>query len=94
MRSSYALGLNNSVVRRLTSVDAALEIHLLSNHRFPLPPSLAVTAKEAIYHANDGDWDHLCPLPACIDFEGSDHMSVTQVVETLHLHAFIDYGED
>jgi hypothetical protein len=94
MGSAYALRLNDSVVRRVPLLDTALEIHLRWHHYPPLPPTLSATAKEAIHHANNGDWDHLCALPVCIDFEYSDHMSVTQVVETLHLDAFIDYGDD
>lgn len=63
--------------------DAYLLAHLQSNHFPPLPAVLVPVAKEAIDRANAGDWTHGILLP------NERVLSVQQIVEELHLSAFV-----
>ena len=75
-------------------METSLEWHLTANHYPPLPRALIPLCVQAIEKANAGDWDaHFDPIPGLSNFLNSD-LTVTTVVDELHLEAFIDYEED
>ena len=77
-------------MKDLAGLDQALSWHLQSNHYPPVPLSMLPICKEAIEHANTGDWDTLLKLPKGCSFRGSDKAPVSAIVEQHHLDTFLD----
>ena len=71
------------------SLDQALSWHLQSNHYPPVPLSMLPVCKEAIEHANTGDWDTLLQLPKGVSFRGSEKAPVSEIVRAHHLNDFL-----
>jgi hypothetical protein len=69
------------------SLETSLEWHLQDNHFPPLPKTLIPICVEAIQRANDGDWDADVKFPSHSNFR--DSAKVSDLVEALHLEAFI-----
>ena len=65
--------------------DTKLDHHLQFNHVPAVPVTYTASAREAIVHAEDGDWEHEIILP------NGRRMSVRSVVNGLHLAPFINY---
>lgn len=68
--------------------DAYLLAHLQSNHFPPVHRDFLPAAKEAIDHANAGDWDHKVTLP------NGNTLPVAEIVDGLHLSAFLEPSDD
>lgn len=67
--------------------DRALEIHLLYNHYPPVSTDFIPACKEAIENAECEKWDAEIVLP------NGKIVSAQQVIEGLHLDAFLEYDE-
>lgn len=80
-------------MKGLMSEDQALSWHLQSNHYPPVPLSMLPICKEAIEHANTGDWDTLIQLPKGCSYRGSDKAPVSAIVEQHHLDTFLGQEE-
>lgn len=72
------------------SLEQAVTWHLTSNHYPPLPQEFVQVALDAIEHAQTDEWDALVELPEGVLYRGSSAMRVGNVIEALHLDAFID----
>lgn len=73
---------------------AALEWHLRFNHYPPVPSIMVDVAEAAIDAGNDDEYDRMIDLPEGVTFrDGSTSIRAGQVVESLHLDAFIDGGD-
>jgi hypothetical protein len=70
-------------VDQLTSLKGALAIHLASNHYPPVHPIFIDTCVEAINYAKCEDWDIIIDMPNGVS------KTVGEIVEGLHLSAFI-----
>lgn len=64
--------------------DAALAWHLQANHFPPINLVFVPVAKEAIEKARFGEWDDQLMLP------NERVLTVAQIVQQLHLDAFLD----
>jgi len=93
MGNMQATGMAEAIKKDWIDLGIALHWHLRSNHYPPLPTALIETAKTAIERANAGDFDSEIELPEGIAFRGKTAMSVSEVVESLHLDAYIDWIE-
>lgn len=71
-------------------LDQALSWHLQSNHYPPVSLSMLPICKEAIEHANTGDWDTLLKLPKGVSFRGSPKAPVSAIIEQHHLNTFLE----
>lgn len=89
MGSTYALGIAETVANEQISLDHALRMHLTANHYPPLPVALIPLAKEAIERARDEEWDENIALPLDFTYQLRENLKVWEVVETLHLYAFL-----
>lgn len=67
--------------------DMALRWHLSSNHYPPVHPVFLETARQAITLANQGEWGTTITMPNAIT------KSVADIIEGLHLEAFLDTDE-
>ena len=71
-------------------LDQALSWHLRSNHYPPVPLTMLPVCREAIDHANCGDWDTEINLPKGISFRGEKFATVSQIVRAHHLDTFLE----
>jgi hypothetical protein len=74
-------------VKQGLQLDVALEWHLTSNHYPPIHRVFIPVAKQAIELANDGNWSQI------IDMPNGRSLSVSSIIEQLHLDSFLD-GEE
>lgn len=88
MGSTQAAGYAEAVEEGIASLDMALTAHLGSNHYPPVHPVFVPVAKEAIELANDGNWAAELTLPNGIT------KSVSEIIDELHLDAFLTPEED
>lgn len=61
--------------------------HLRTNHFPPIDPVFLDSALEAIRRTDSEDWDSMITLPNGIS------LSVSQIIEELHLKDFLGVGE-
>jgi len=87
MGNMTALALADTVEDKET-LEIALLAHLRSNHYPPVHPVFVPTCVEAINLATDGHWDAVLEMPNGIA------KSVGDIVEGLHLSAFIHAEDD
>lgn len=74
-----------------TDRDTALQWHLTCNCYPPIPARMFAVARVALRLANQGKWDKPVHLPAGMAYrDGGNTATVTQIVRTLHLEAFLD----
>lgn len=83
MGTTGAMGMADAVGDGAVSLDSALHWHLTSNHFPPINPVFLPVAKQAIEWANEGLWD------ARIEMPNGRTLPVSQIVEGMHLDAFI-----
>lgn len=93
MGNTQAAGMAEAIGKEWIDLTTALHWHLTANHYPPLPTALIETAKTAIERANTGDFDSMIDLPEGIAFRAETTMSVSRVVESLHLGPYITYEE-
>jgi len=74
-----------------TDIDTALSWHLSSNHYPPIPQVMIEPAKKAIAAANENDWDRVITLPESVSFRDGNTAPAHEMVEAMHLDAWIDY---
>jgi hypothetical protein len=77
-------------MKDMLSLDEALAWHLQSNHYPRVPLSMVPVCKEAIEHANVGDWNTRLQLPPGISFYGETTAPVLKIVEQHHLETFLE----
>lgn len=63
--------------------------HFQSNCYPPVPGLMIPFAVEAIELANDGEWDTFIECPAGVSWRGQDSVAVHNIIEQLHLDAFV-----
>lgn len=85
-----AQGMNRHVKEGNVKLDAALLWHLTSNHYPPVPEAMVPVARKAIEFANIGELDADIQFPDGWIVNGLDEMSVSKIVEIMHLDAFIE----
>lgn len=96
MGSTVAAGYAGAVEDGLCDLSVALHAHLTSNHWPPHSPRLVPFAVAAVERAAADEWDAQIDLPEGIALEhrvtGKRRSSLTvgEVVDWLHLHAFVD----
>lgn len=69
-------------------IDKALEIHLQYNHYPPVDLAFIPACKMALEFANMDDWNEKIKLP------NGRILDVADIVEGLHLDAFLEYIEE
>ncbi len=74
-----------------TDIDTALSWHLSSNHYPPIPQVMIEPAKKAIEAFNEGDTNRVITLPENVSFKEFNHAPAYEMVEAMHLDAWIDY---
>jgi hypothetical protein len=94
MGSMRAIDFNEQVKAGNIRLEIALMDHLEANHYPPLPVALVPTAMHAIDLANIGDWDEVIDMPPRIQFRDRDTASVSEIVKSMHLDAFLEVDED
>ena len=77
-----------SEMRRFLAEDQALRWHLTSNHYPPIHEAFLPSVKTTLEHARAEEWDEQIELP------NGKVLSVRDVVEQLHLQAFLEPGDD
>lgn len=82
--------MNEQVKEGAVNLDTALLWHLTSNHYPPIPTAMIPIAKQAIENAHLGMWDKHIEFPEGWKVNGLTEMSVSKIVEIMHLDAFID----
>ena len=87
MGSLHAMEYANSVKEGGMDLDTALLIQLQSNHYPPIHSVFVPVAKKAIELANQGEWSEI------IDMPNGRSLSVSSIIEQLHLDSFLD-GEE
>jgi hypothetical protein len=87
MGSLHAMVYANSVKDGSMDLDTALLIQLQSNHYPPIHSVFIPVAKRAIELANDGNWSQI------IDMPNGRSLSVSSIIEQLHLDNFLDCEE-
>ena len=80
-------------MKELGSLDQALSWHLTSNHYPPVPLTMLPICKEAIEHANTGDWYTMLKLPKGISYQGNESAPVHAIVKQHHLDTFLEEVE-
>jgi hypothetical protein len=75
------------------TLEQAIEIHLTSNHYPPVPPIMVGVCVEAIQLANEGYWLAEVELPEGVTYKGQAKAEVSEIVDGLHLEAWIDYED-
>ena len=93
MGNMQASGMAEAIGKDWIDLRTGLHWHLTSNHYPPLPTALVETALTAIERANTGDFDSEIELPEGIAFRAKTAMSVNDVIESMHLGAYITYEE-
>ena len=74
---------------------AGLVGHLQSNHYPPVPLSMLPVAQKAIRNANRGEWSKKVKLPEGVTYrDGSKAVATSNIVESLHLGAWVTSDED
>lgn len=68
---------------------AALHYHLTANHYPPIPEAMIPVAQRAIMLASDGLYDEEIELPEGWIVNGKHALTVREVVDIMHLQAFI-----
>lgn len=89
MGHASALGFAEQVEDGNVSLRAALSWHLTSNHYPPLPSVLVDVAVAALEAADDLDWNRSIDMPEGLTFRDRDEATAGEVVESLHLDAFL-----
>jgi len=77
-------------------LDAALRIHLQSNHYPPIPSSMVGPCKRAIRYINKGQLDHRVRLPEGVLYQDGKHTApACAIADHAHLDAFLRpaYGD-
>jgi len=82
--------MNQHVQEGDVQLDTALLWHLTSNHYPPVPEAMVPVARKAIEHADCGEWDEIVQFPEGLVVNGLEEMSVSKIVEIMHLDAFIE----
>jgi len=82
--------MNQHVQEGDVKLDAALLWHLTSNHYPPVPEAMIPVASKAIEFANCGEWEESIQFPNGWVVNGLEEMSVSKIVEIMHLDAFIE----
>ena len=76
------------------SLEAKVSWHFSSNCYPPVPQYMVPLAVQAIEHARGGDWDAVLDCPEGVTFRDGTTVSVEHVVDTLHLGAFVETGDE
>lgn len=93
MGSMNAMAFAEAVEDGQLSLNAALVWHLRSNHYPPIPLSMLGTAERAIELVNDDEGDELVELPEGVESRRhGKSVPAWDVIEELHLQAFLDGG--
>jgi len=69
-------------------LDFKLVYHLQLNHFPPVDQMFVMTAREAIYYADLGQWEKMIELPT------GKELKVEEIVEQLHLYYFLGQDEE
>jgi hypothetical protein len=69
----------------------AVSIHFVSNCYPPVPNKMLSTALKAIENCATENPEELIQLPEGVSYKGSTEVSSWDVVEGLHLDAFVDF---
>jgi hypothetical protein len=73
-----------------TNIEQQLSWHFSSNCYPPVPQQMVPVAVEAIDLVVNEDGDVEIELPEQVSFRGRTHVSAVDVVESLHLWAFVE----
>ena len=76
------------------SLEQQLTIHFSSNCYPPIPQQMIPTAKMAIFHFWEEDYDAMIQLPEGVSFRGSNEVSARNVIESYRLDAWVMEDED
>lgn len=76
------------------SLEDAILVHLTSNHYPPLPTSLVPVAVQAIEAVNASDPHAIVRLPLGHAFRGYTSAEAHELVEGLHLEAWVENNDD
>ena len=69
----------------------AVSLHFQSNCYPPVPQFMVDVALDAIHSIVVGDHAGVIDLPEGVTFRGHDSVSAMEVVDSLHLEAFVDW---
>ena len=79
----------------LNGTDTTLRWHLMYNHYPPLPVQAIEIAKQAIYKADNGEWNAEISLEdAGISWRGKNSVPVSACIEAWHLEDFLDNNDN
>lgn len=90
MGMSTAMELASSNV----SLEQQLSIHFSSNCYPPIPQQMIPTAKMAIFHYWEQDYDAMIELPEGVSFRGQTEVSARDVVDSYRLDAWVMEEDD
>jgi hypothetical protein len=76
------------------SLEQQLSWHFSANCYPPVPSLMIPVAVEAIEAVHEDGWDTILDLPEGVSFRGATSVSAGDVIDGLHLHAFIDTDEE
>ena len=76
------------------SLEQQLSIHFRSNCYPPIPLGMIPTAKMAIFHYWEEEYDAMIPLPEGVSFRGQNEVSARNVVEAYRLDAWVMEDEE
>lgn len=68
--------------------------HFQSNCYPPVPSLMIPFAVKAINYANDGEWDLAVECPSGVSWRGQEQVAVHNIIDQLHLEAFVDTEDD
>ena len=90
MGYSTALGIAESDI----SLEAQVSWHFSSNCYPPVPQYMVPLAVEAIHEAVEGNWGNTLECPEGVTFRDGNTVSVSDIINTLHLDAFVEVALD
>lgn len=75
-------------------LDRVLGWHLGSNHYPPVPDTMIPVCKAALAACVEEDAERLLDLPEGILWQGQQQVPAFEVVESFHLHGFMEFVEE
>lgn len=94
MGHMHATEFASAVEDGTVSLDQALAWHLRSNHFPPVPLTMVPVCAAAIEAVNDDDLGREIDLPDGVTFRGASRTTAHAIVESHHLHAFLNDEEE
>lgn len=73
-----------------TTLEQQVSWHFSSNCYPPVPQYMVPFAVEAIERAISDDWDSHIDCPEGVSWRGQTSVAVYNIIENLHLNAFVD----